>query len=77
MSLLKGNLYVGAVMIVILSLFRPFIYHFCNCLFSMKIPDLKDPDTMQKFFLQEIQIGEELLANGKRVGGFMHAWFST
>lgn len=38
----------------------------------MKIPDLKDPDTMQKFFLQEIQIGEELLANGKRGGYFMH-----
>lgn len=34
----------------------------------MKIPDLKDPDSMQKFFLQEIQIGEELLANGKRLG---------
>lgn len=38
----------------------------------LKIPDLKDPDTMQKFFLQEIQIGEELLANGKRVDYFVH-----
>jgi len=37
-----------------------------------EIPDLKDPDTMQKFFLQEIQVGEELLANGDVESGIEH-----
>ncbi|ELK05097.1 Mitochondrial import receptor subunit TOM20 like protein [Pteropus alecto] len=29
-----------------------------------KLPDLKDADAVQKFFLEEIQLGEELLAQG-------------
>ncbi|XP_034722425.1 mitochondrial import receptor subunit TOM20 homolog [Etheostoma cragini] len=31
-----------------------------------KLPDLKDAEAVQKFFLEEIQLGEELLAQGKR-----------
>uniref|UniRef100_A0A452TLE2 Uncharacterized protein n=1 Tax=Ursus maritimus TaxID=29073 RepID=A0A452TLE2_URSMA len=30
-----------------------------------KLPDLKDAEAVQKFFLEEIQLGEELLAQGK------------
>lgn len=30
----------------------------------LKLPDLKDPEAVQKFFLEEIQLGEELLARG-------------
>lgn len=30
----------------------------------MKLPDLKDAEAVQKFFLEEIQLGEELLAQG-------------
>lgn len=29
-----------------------------------KLPDLKDAEAVQKFFLEEIQLGEELLAQG-------------
>lgn len=29
-----------------------------------QIPDLKDTEAMQRFFLQEVQLGEELLAQG-------------
>uniref|UniRef100_A0A2K6S209 Mitochondrial import receptor subunit TOM20 homolog n=1 Tax=Saimiri boliviensis boliviensis TaxID=39432 RepID=A0A2K6S209_SAIBB len=30
-----------------------------------KLPDLKDAEAVQKFFLEEIQLGEELLAQGE------------
>ncbi|XP_042563229.1 mitochondrial import receptor subunit TOM20 homolog [Clupea harengus] len=30
-----------------------------------RLPDLKDAEAVQKFFLEEIQLGEELLAQGK------------
>lgn len=30
----------------------------------LKLPDLKDPEAVQKFFLEEIQLGEEHLARG-------------
>lgn len=33
-------------------------------LFAVKLPDLKDPEAVQKFFLEEIQLGEELLSQG-------------
>lgn len=29
-----------------------------------QLPDLKDPEAVQKFFLEEIQLGEECLAQG-------------
>jgi len=29
-----------------------------------QVPDLKDTESMQRFFLQEVQLGEELLAAG-------------
>ncbi len=31
----------------------------------LQIPDLRDAEAMQKFFLQEIQLGEELLGTGE------------
>lgn len=31
----------------------------------VQLPDLKDAEAVQKFFLEEIQLGEELLAQGK------------
>ncbi|KAJ8794105.1 hypothetical protein J1605_019097 [Eschrichtius robustus] len=31
---------------------------------SKQLPDLKDAEAVQKFFLEEIQLGEELLAQG-------------
>lgn len=31
----------------------------------MQLPDLKDAEAVQKFFLEEIQLGEELLAQGE------------
>ncbi|XP_071562780.1 mitochondrial import receptor subunit TOM20 homolog [Temnothorax nylanderi] len=39
---------------------------------SSKIPDLKDHELVQKFFLQEVQLGEELLACGEIDGGVEH-----
>lgn len=30
----------------------------------VQLPDLKDAEAVQKFFLEEIQLGEELLAQG-------------
>ncbi|XP_063819832.1 mitochondrial import receptor subunit TOM20 homolog [Pseudophryne corroboree] len=30
-----------------------------------RLPDLKDAEAVQKFFLEEIQLGEELLAHGE------------
>lgn len=32
--------------------------------FLLQLPDLKDAEAVQKFFLEEIQHGEELLAQG-------------
>lgn len=32
---------------------------------QLKLPDLKDAEAVQKFFLEEIQLGEELLAQGE------------
>lgn len=32
---------------------------------SLQLPDLKDPEAVQRFFLQEIQLGEEHLAAGR------------
>ena len=32
--------------------------------FVFKLPDLKDAEAVQKFFLEEIQLGEELLSHG-------------
>lgn len=39
---------------------------------SSKIPDLKDYESVQKFFIQEVQIGEELLAQGDIENGVEH-----
>lgn len=35
---------------------------------TLKLPDLKDAEAVQKFFLEEIQLGEELLSQGKTQG---------
>uniref|UniRef100_A0A1B6KU37 Mitochondrial import receptor subunit TOM20 homolog n=1 Tax=Graphocephala atropunctata TaxID=36148 RepID=A0A1B6KU37_9HEMI len=37
-----------------------------------KIPDLKDHEAVQKFFLQEVQLGEELLGSGEEEEGVEH-----
>ncbi|XP_037677192.1 mitochondrial import receptor subunit TOM20 homolog [Choloepus didactylus] len=37
-----------------------------------KSPDLKDDDAVQKFFLEEIELGEELLAQGEYEKGVDH-----
>ncbi|KAG8014499.1 Mitochondrial import receptor subunit TOM20-like protein, partial [Nibea albiflora] len=37
-----------------------------------KLPDLKDAEAVQKFFLEEIQLGEELLAQGDYENGVDH-----
>ena len=34
---------------------------------TLKLPDLKDAEAVQKFFLEEIQLGEELLSQGNHV----------
>ncbi|KAG7198218.1 hypothetical protein KM043_005625 [Ampulex compressa] len=39
---------------------------------SSRIPDLKNHEVVQKFFVQEVQLGEELLAFGDLVGGIEH-----
>uniref|UniRef100_A0A8C2PTQ6 Translocase of outer mitochondrial membrane 20b n=1 Tax=Cyprinus carpio TaxID=7962 RepID=A0A8C2PTQ6_CYPCA len=36
------------------------------------LPDLKDAEAVQKFFLEEIQLGEELLAQGDYYRGVDH-----
>lgn len=33
----------------------------------LQLPDLKDAEAVQKFFLEEIQLGEELLAQGNNI----------
>nr|CAD7586820.1 unnamed protein product [Timema genevievae] len=37
-----------------------------------KLPDLKDHEAVQRFFLQEVQLGEELLARGDIEEGVEH-----
>ncbi|XP_005102107.1 mitochondrial import receptor subunit TOM20 homolog [Aplysia californica] len=37
-----------------------------------RLPDLTNPEAMQKFFLQEVQKGEELLATGEIEEGVEH-----
>ncbi|ERE88573.1 putative import receptor subunit TOM20 like protein [Cricetulus griseus] len=37
-----------------------------------KLPDLKDAEAVQKFFPEEVQLGEELLAQGKYEKGVDH-----
>jgi import receptor subunit TOM20 len=37
-----------------------------------QIPDLQDSESMQRFFLQEVQLGEELLATGDIENGVDH-----
>jgi import receptor subunit TOM20 len=39
---------------------------------SFQIPDLKDTEAVQRFFLQEVQLGEELLATGDIENGVEH-----
>ncbi|KAJ9590986.1 hypothetical protein L9F63_015992 [Diploptera punctata] len=39
---------------------------------TTRIPNLKDPEAVQSFFLQEVQLGEELLAQGDLEGGVEH-----
>ncbi|KAI8486618.1 Mitochondrial import receptor subunit TOM20 [Branchiostoma belcheri] len=39
---------------------------------TTKIPDLKDTEAVQKFFLEEVQLGEELLAQGDFENGVEH-----
>nr|XP_040025256.1 uncharacterized protein LOC120813324 [Gasterosteus aculeatus aculeatus] len=41
-------------------------------LFVLQLPDLKDAEAVQKFFLEEIQLGEELLAQGDYEKGVDH-----
>ncbi|XP_023375547.1 mitochondrial import receptor subunit TOM20 homolog [Pteropus vampyrus] len=43
-----------------------------KCFTSKQLPDLKDADAVQKFFLEEIQLGEELLAQGEYEKGVDH-----
>ncbi|XP_020310066.1 translocase of outer mitochondrial membrane 20 [Oncorhynchus kisutch] len=38
----------------------------------LRLPDLKDAEAVQKFFLEEIQLGEELLAQGDCEMGVDH-----
>uniref|UniRef100_A0A674EIJ3 Translocase of outer mitochondrial membrane 20b n=1 Tax=Salmo trutta TaxID=8032 RepID=A0A674EIJ3_SALTR len=38
----------------------------------LQLPDLKDAEAVQKFFLEEIQLGEELLAQGDYENGIEH-----
>lgn len=37
-----------------------------------QLPDLRDPEEMQRFFLQEVQLGEELLGQGDIDSGVEH-----
>ncbi|XP_054000837.1 mitochondrial import receptor subunit TOM20 homolog [Hylaeus anthracinus] len=39
---------------------------------SSKIPNLKDHEVVQRFFLQEVQLGEEMLTYGDIEGGTEH-----
>lgn len=37
-----------------------------TCVFISQLPDLKDAEAVQKFFLDEIQQGEEYLSQGQQ-----------
>ncbi|GFR92302.1 mitochondrial import receptor subunit TOM20 [Elysia marginata] len=39
---------------------------------ATRMPDLTNPEAMQRFFLQEVQKGEELLASGETEEGVEH-----
>ncbi|CAB0041295.1 unnamed protein product [Trichogramma brassicae] len=39
---------------------------------NSEIPNLKDHDVVQKFFVQEVELGEKLLAQGDLEGGTEH-----
>lgn len=39
---------------------------------EIPLPDLKDPEAVQKFFLEQVQLGEELLAQGDFENGVEH-----
>ncbi|XP_074605052.1 mitochondrial import receptor subunit TOM20 homolog [Brevipalpus obovatus] len=39
---------------------------------ATKFPDVRDPDALQSFFVQEITLGEELLSYGDLEGGVEH-----
>ncbi|CAH1791247.1 unnamed protein product [Owenia fusiformis] len=39
---------------------------------TSQFPDLRDTDAMQKFFLEEVQLGEQLLGEGDIEGGVEH-----
>ncbi|XP_054154101.1 mitochondrial import receptor subunit TOM20 homolog [Oppia nitens] len=39
---------------------------------SMDLPDLRDYEAVQKFFIKEVQLGEELLAGGDVEAGIEH-----
>ncbi|KAM9365876.1 translocase of outer mitochondrial membrane 20 [Pholidichthys leucotaenia] len=39
---------------------------------TTKLPDLKNPEAVQKFFLEEIQLGEDLLSRGEFDKGVDH-----
>uniref|UniRef100_A0A8D3DC62 Mitochondrial import receptor subunit TOM20-like n=1 Tax=Scophthalmus maximus TaxID=52904 RepID=A0A8D3DC62_SCOMX len=43
-----------------------------KCLELEELPDLKDAEAVQKFFLEEIQLGEELLSQGEFEKGVDH-----
>ncbi|XP_050404423.1 mitochondrial import receptor subunit TOM20 homolog [Patella vulgata] len=42
-----------------------------------EFPDLTNPEAMQRFFLQEVQLGEELLATGDIEGGVEHLSYAV
>uniref|UniRef100_A0A9L0RUI2 Mitochondrial import receptor subunit TOM20 homolog n=1 Tax=Equus caballus TaxID=9796 RepID=A0A9L0RUI2_HORSE len=44
----------------------------CSDTSLIKLPDLKDAEAVQKFFLEEIQLGEELLAQAEYEKGVDH-----
>lgn len=39
---------------------------------TINLPDPRDPQSMQKFFLHEVQLGEELLSAGQEEEGLSH-----
>lgn len=43
----------------------------------LQLPDLKDAEAVQKFFLEEIQLGEELLAQGNACSMFFSCRAAT
>lgn len=40
--------------------------------FKSQLPDLRDPEAMQRFFMQEVQLGEQLLGEGAVEEGVEH-----